>query len=463
MARYKNIDRETRMLFPEDMSKWVAEDSIVHFIIEAVEAVGEAGYHENPKGSGNEQFPPEMMTELLIYSYATGKFSSYEIEKATYNDVPARYICANTHPDHNTVNNFRNSNKEAFKNVFTKVLVLAQNTGIMKKIGTVSVDGTKMHANAGKHKAVSYKYAKEAISRTEKEIEELIEKAEESDNTQNEVDIPGEIAFRKRRKAVLKDAVTQMEEMYKEVYEQEKKAYDEKIKEQDEEEKKNGKKKRGKKPKEPAPDVPDTNQLNFTDKESRIMKYGNTDEFEQCYNLQAVVDTDSMLIVGKYATQKANDRQEIKNGIESVCKEAEQEEKLKVCADTGYFNAPLIDETEKEHPEVKIYCAVKREKHGKTPEKLFIKLPEKEPEENREEAMTAQKMLVRLKTVPGQEIYNRRKITVEPVFGIIKRVMKFRQFLTRGLDNISNEWNLVTLAYNFRRLFGLRNLRLAAA
>jgi len=333
----------------------------------------------------------------------------------------------------------------------------------IKKIGTVSVDGTKMHANAGKHKAVSYKYAKEAIGRTEKEIEELIEKAEESDNTQNEVDIPEEIAFRERRKAVLQDAVTQMEEMYKEVYKQEKEEYDEKIKEQQEYEKKNGKKKRGKKLKEPDTDVPDTNQVNLTDGESRIMKYGNSDEFEQCYNLQAVVDTDSMVIVGKYATQNANDRQEIKKGIESIGKEAEKEEKLKVCADTGYFNGPLIDETEKEHPEVKIYCAVKREKHGRTPEKLFMKLPEEEPEENRNESMTAQKMLDRLKTVPGQEIYNRRKITVEPVFGIIKRVMKFRQFLTRGLDNISNEWNLVTLAYNFRRLFGLRNLKLRAA
>ena len=451
------------MLFPEDMREWVAEDSIVHFIIEAVEAVGEAGYHENPKGSGSEQFPPEMMTELLIYSYATGKFSSYEIEKATYNDVPTRYICANTHPDHNTVNNFRNSNREAFKTVFTKVLVLAQNTGIIKKIGTVSVDGTKMHANAGKHKAVSYKYAKEAIGRTEKEIEELIEKAEAGDNTENEVDIPEEIAFRERRKAVLTDAVTQMEEMYREVYEGEKKEYDEKIKKQEEEEKKNGKKKRGKKLKEPGTDVPDSAQLNFTDKESRIMKYGNSDEFEQCYNLQAVVDTDSMVIVGKYATQNANDKQEIKKGIESIGEEVEQEEKLKVCADTGYFNGPLIDETEKEHGEVKIYCAVRREEHGRTPEKLFTKLPEEEPDENEKEAMNAQKMLARLKTVPGQEIYNRRKITVEPVFGIIKRVMKFRQFLTRGLDNISNEWNLVTLAYNFRRLFGLRNLKLRAA
>jgi hypothetical protein len=152
---------------------------------------------------GRGQFPPEMMMELLIYSYATGKFSSYEIEKATYTDVPTRYICANTHPDHNTVNNFRNSNREAFKTVFTKVLVLAQNTGIIKKIGTVSIDGTKIHANAGKHKAGSYKYAKEAIGKTEKEIEELIEKAEAGDNTENEVDIPEEIAFRERRKAML--------------------------------------------------------------------------------------------------------------------------------------------------------------------------------------------------------------------------------------------------------------------
>ena len=293
------------------------------------------------------------------------------------------YITAMEHPDHNTINNFRKNNKEAFKKVFTQLLLLAQTTGLMKKIGTISVDGTKIHANASKHKAVSYKYAKEQIEKYEKEVDEILKEAEKIDNTENDVNLPEEIALREKRISVLKNAVKQMEETQKEMIQK-------------------------KMPKEPENKVDDKAQVNFTDSESRIMKFGNSNNFEQSYNLQAAVDTDSKMIVGTYPTQKWNDKAELKNCVESVPEELEKEENVFVCADTGYFSSSLIEKTEE-----------------------------------------------------GQKIYSKRKTTVEPVFGIIKRVMGFRQFLMRGLENIGIEWDLVTISYNISRMYAMKKLSLA--
>ena len=381
MENLVQVDRQTPFLMPQDLKDWLPKNHIVHFIIDAVEAVSpKVSFHLNKRGSGSKQFNPEMMMELLIYSYCTKRFSSYAIEKATYTDIPTMYITAMEHPDHNTINNFRKNNKEAFKKVFTQLLLLAQTTGLMKKIGTISVDGTKIHANASKHKAVSYKYAKEQIEKYEKEVDEILKEAEKIDNTENNVNLPEEIALKEKRISVLKNAVKQMEETQKEMIQK-------------------------KMPKEPENKVDDKAQVNFTDSESRIMKFGNSNNFEQSYNLQAAVDTDSKMIVGTYPTQKCNDKAELKNCVESVPEELEKEEKVFVCADTGYFSSSLIEKTEE-----------------------------------------------------GQKIYSKRKTTVEPVFGIIKRVMGFRQFLMRGLENIGIEWDLVTISYNISRMYALKNL-----
>ena len=437
MENLVQVDRQTPFLMPQDLKDWLPKNHIVHFIIDAVEAVSpKVSFHLNKRGSGSKQFNPEMMMELLIYSYCTKRFSSYAIEKATYTDIPTMYITAMEHPDHNTINNFRKNNKEAFKKVFTQLLLLAQTTGLMKKIGTISVDGTKIHANASKHKAVSYKYAKEQIEKYEKEVDEILKEAEKIDNTENDVNLPEEIALREKRISVLKNAVKQMEETQKEMIQE-------------------------KMPKEPENKVDDKAQVNFTDSESRIMKFGNSNNFEQSYNLQAAVDTDSKMIVGTYPTQKCNDKAELKNCVESVPEELEKEENVFVCADTGYFSSSLIEKTEKEHPDVKVICATEREPHGKTVKQIFEKLPERLPEEKSGETMSKEKMRTRLKTQEGQKIYSKRKTTVEPVFGIIKRVMGFRQFLMRGLENIGIEWDLVTISYNVSRMYALKNLSLA--
>ena len=223
MENLVQVDRQTPFLMPQDLKDWLPENHIVHFIIEAVEAVSaNVSFHLNKRGSGSKQFNPEMMMELLIYSYCTKRFSSYAIEKATYTDIPTMYITAMEHPDHNTINNFRKNNKEAFKKVFTQLLLLAQTTGLMKKIGTISVDGTKIHANASKHKAVSYKYAKEQIEKYEKEVDEILKEAEKIDNTENDVNLPEEIAVREKRICILKNAVKQIFEKLPERLQEEK-------------------------------------------------------------------------------------------------------------------------------------------------------------------------------------------------------------------------------------------------
>ena len=165
-ARFVNIDRDTPLLFPEDLRKWVPENHIVHFIIDAVMKLDIRNFKVNENGSGDEQYPPEMMLALLIYCYVTKRMSSRAIEAATYMDIGARYICGNkAHPDHSVICRFRTGNREAFGEAFTKILMMARELGVLKRRGGVSVDGTKVHANASKHSAVSYKRAVEMIGK----------------------------------------------------------------------------------------------------------------------------------------------------------------------------------------------------------------------------------------------------------------------------------------------------------
>lgn len=291
------------MFLPPDLRDWVSEDHLAHFVLEVVESMDLSSFQINWRGTGSAQYPPSMMLALLVYCYATGRFSSREIEIASHYDVAVRYICANTHPDHDTICTFRRRNREAFEKFFTHVLEVAVESKVMKKVGTISVDGTKIHANASKHSAVSYKRANEMLSQLENEVAQLMKKAEEADasrQVEGTVDLPAEIARRQDRKAQIKKAV-------------------------------------------------------------------------------AVI-------------------------------EARNEEKLK-------------------------------EKKRAYEEKVAHKL--KSPE--------------------GAGLYRLRKQTVEPVFGIIKQCMRFRQFLMRGKDKVSNEWNLVCTAYNLKRTFNRINASKTAA
>jgi len=428
--RFVNIDRETTMMFPVDMREWLPEDHLVHFIVDAVNQINISGFKVNKRGSGSEQFPPEMMLSLLIYSYVTGRFGSRTIEAATYTDVALRYICADTvHPDHSVICAFRKDNKELFEETFTKVLLLARQMKKLKKVGGISVDGTKERANASKHKAVSYRRAGEIIEELRGEVEELVKMAEDADGRGLEegLKIPEEIKRREDRVAALALARKEMERIYAEA---------------EEEGSKTGKKL-------------DEYQHNFTDSDSRIMKVGKG-HFEQCYNAELAVDTEgSMLILGGYVTQNGNDKKELEPIVSSV--PGEVREVSNVSADTGFYSEAAVakvekinDEGKREGPEV--YCAVEKSHHGRTADDLKKKPPMGRPPENMSKK---EKMARKLKTKKGKGIYKKRKETVEPVFGIIKHIMGFRQFMLRGIDKVNTEWELVKVAYNFKRLHNI--------
>jgi transposase len=446
-ARFVNVDRETPLLFPEDLREWLPEDHLVHFIIEAVGGLELSAFKVNTSGSGSEQYPPEMMVILLLYCYATGRISSRVIEEASYTDVAVRYICGNrAHPDHTVICRFRTENKEAFKKLFTELLVMAQEMGYLKKMGNISVDGTKIHANASKHSAVSYKRAAEMIAEAEKEVGELIAKAEEADSRPLEegLRLPEEIKLREERKAALEEAKREMEKRYEEA------------KREREEAGKGSGDNEGKKKGCTTKEKPlEKYQYNFTDPESRIMKAGNGKHFEQSYNAQAAVDTETMLVVGEYVTNHGNDKQELEEIVESI--DGKVYTAGTVSADTGYFSEEAVKAVEKrdEQGEAKgplVYCAVEKQSHHRSVKDLEKR---EEPAGPKAGATVKEEMARRLKSAEGKKIYKKRKETVEPVFGIIKQAMGFRQFLLRGLEKVNLEWEIVCLGYNMKRLFRL--------
>jgi transposase len=459
-ARFVNLDRHTPMFLPCDLREWVPADHIVHFILDAVEQIPTTGFHINDRGTGSEQYPPAMMLVLLIYCYATGRFGSRTIEAATYSDVAVRYICANTHPDHASICQFRADNEAAFKAAFVQVLQLARHLRLTQ-VGTVSVDGTKIQANASKHAAVSYQRAGEMIEQLELEVKELLERAKQADaqSTQPTLDIPAELARREKRVAALKAARAVIEERAKEIAAAEQAPYKAKqaVRQAQQE--------AGKKPRGPAPTPPSQEpdpkaQYNFTDPESRIMKAGNGNHFEQAYNAQAAVDQ-AMLIVGERVSDAPNDKQELAPTVAAISPVVASEVKA-VLTDSGFYSEAAVVAVEQkatgEASGVSVYAAVEKHSHHQSVADL---LPQPEPAAPGPEASVKEKMAHRLQTPTGKAIYKLRKQTVEPVFGIIKEVMGFRRFLLRGRAKVSLEWTLVCVSYNFKRLFALKNLAAA--
>jgi transposase len=448
-------------MLPPDLREWLPEESMVHFVVEAVEMLDLKGFEVNERGSGSAQYPPNMLLALLIYCYATGRFSSREIELATYYDVAVRYICGgDLHPDHDTICTFRLKNRKAFTEAFTKVLMLARELGHLKKVGGISVDGTKIKANASRHSAVSYKRAGEMIGQLELEIEELTRKAEEADNAPLEdgLVLPDEIKRRSDRKLALERARSIIEERYADVKQEKQREYEAKKGVRDEL-RKNGTKPKGKDPQPPPSAPPDDMQFNFTDEGSRIMKAGSGQHFEQSYNAQAAVDTEgSMLILGQYVTNHANDKRELKPCVASVVPSVR--EVNTASADTGYFSEKAVMEIEAGGNGPSVYCAVEKQGHHRSVGDLLKKAEPDAPPDN---ATVKEKMAYRLKTKEGRAIYKKRKETVEPVFGIVKSALGFRQFLLRGLEKVAIEWDVVTLAYNFKRLHKLCGGRLVPA
>lgn len=453
-ARFVNLDRHSPMLLPCDLRDWVPADHIVHFILDAVEALPLSHFHVNHRGTGSQQYPPAMMLALLIYSYATGRFGSRTIEAATYSDVAVRYLCANTHPDHDSICAFRTANEAAFQAAFVSVLQLAQHLRLTR-VGTVSVDGTKIQANASKHAAVSYQRAGEMIAQLELEVAQLMERAQQAQARENQetLDIPAELVRREKRVAALQEARQVIEERARAMAAAQQPQYEAKVaarKQQRDE----GKKPRGKGPPRGTPDP--KAQFNFTDPQSRIMKAGSGPHFEQAYNAQAAVD-EAMLIVGQRVSDAPNDKQELAATVAAISPMVAPEVEA-VLADSGFYSEAAVRAVE-QNPDGtntgrKVYAAVEKQSHHKSVADL---LPQPEPAAPGPQASAQEVMAHRLRTTAGKTLYRLRKQTVEPVFGIIKAVMGFRQFLLRGRAKVELEWTLVCVSYNLKRMFRLKN------
>jgi transposase len=454
--RFVNIDRDTPLLLPPNLNDWVPADHLAHFVVDAVEAMDLRQIKINARGTGDAQYPPGMLLGVLIYSYATGTFGSRRIEQSTYDNVAVRFLTADTHPDHDTICTFRRENKALLSETFVKVLEMARELKVLK-VGqiTVSVDGSKVLANASKHSAVSYQRAGEKIEQLELEVQQLMEKAEQADATplQDGLTIPEEIMRRQERKAALAKARAEIEARAQARYAVELAEHQKKIAErQDRQEQ--GEKVRGKPPTPPSPEPGPKDQYNFTDPESRIMKAGNGQHFEQSFNAQAAVEVDSRLIVGERVSQAPNDKQELVPTVASI--PAEAGKPGVVLADNGFFSEKAVQQIEQtaqgEPTGTIIYAPLDKTSHHRTVADLEKKA---EPEPPPAGASVSEVMRSRLKTVSGKALYKLRQQTVEPVFGIIKSAMGFRQFLLRGVNKVTLEWELVCLAYNFRRLHTL--------
>jgi hypothetical protein len=390
-----------------------------------------------------------MMAALLFYAYATGVFSSRKIEQATYDSVAFRYVAVNTHPDHDTIATFRRRFLKELKALFTQILLIAHEMGVMK-LGSVSLDGTKIKANASKHHALSWEHACKLEKQLKGEIEELLRKADKADKEDppEGMNILEELARRESRLEAIAAAKAEIDRRAAERFVKEQQEHQAKVAAREAKEKSTGKKPRGRTPTPPEPGPKSKDQVNLTDSESRIMP-SSSGGFDQSYNAQAAVDVDSMLIVENHITQQSNDKLELVPAVERLCNLPESLGAVDaLLADAGYFSQSNVDQCKGKT--IVPYIAVEREQHNEAPEDRF-----REPGPLLTPADPVTEMKHRLKTIVGKAIYAKRKSTVEPVFGIIKAVMGFRQFLLRGLKQVAGEWDLVCIAYNLKRMYAL--------
>lgn len=445
-------DRDTPFLFPPSVQDWLPQDHLARFVVDIVAQLDLSSLRSSYAGRGSRPYDPSMLLSLLIYGYATGVSSSRKLEQATYDSVAFRYITGNQHPDHDTIAGFRQRFSTEVKKHFTRVLVIASEMGLMR-LGTVSLDGTKIKANASKHQAMSWDHACKLEKKLQAEVDQLLLLAEQADNTSfaEGMCVPEELAIREKRLEKIAEIKTKIDQRARERYDQEQKAYTEKLAER-EQKKKNGRKGNGKSPKAPEPGPRPKDQVNLTDEESRIMP-SSGGGFMQAYNAQACVDIATLLIIAASTTQKPNDKQQVTPALEALSNlPAELGQVTEVIADTGYYSGANVDACEAAGIEPLI--AISREAHNQSIEQRFSR-----PEPIAADADAVTRMKHRLKTTEGKATYAKRKCTVEPVFGIIKSVLGHRQFLRRGVRNAEAEWSLIGLAWNLKRMHALAKPR----
>ncbi len=444
MATFVPYDRRQAFLLPPDLKDWLPADDLAHFVVAAVERVALSAFKVNEQAGGKPQYHPRLMLALLIYCYANGTFSSRRIERATHRDIGVRFVAANTHPDHDTIAAFRRTNKAAFEAAFLQVLLLARETGLLR-VGVVSIDGTKLDANASKIRSVRYDRAQALRAKLAADIAALTAQAEAADT--QDIDpqaLPAEIARRETLKAKLDAACARLEAEAREqaaavrpAYEAKKAAYDAKLG------------RRGRPPVPPDDDPPPERQSNLTDPDSALMRRSDAHEYRQAYNAQAVVCADgAQLILATNLTASPSDAPSFAATILAM----EQTIGLPkvVLADAGFASDPAVAALQVRGIEPLVAI-------GRTqPHRPYdFRPPPKAKAPRRITEPWRLAMKAKLQTDAAKTLYRKRKQTVEPVFGIIKSAMGFVRFRLRGIQNVATEWTLTALAYNCRRLHRL--------
>jgi transposase len=451
ISKFIPTNRDQQYLFPPSIQDWLPEEHLARFVVDIVSQLNLHPLSGTYAGKGFKAYHPEILLSLLFYGYATGVFSSRKIEKATYDSVAFRFISANTHPDHDTIATFRRRFLAQLKPLFVQILMLAREMGLLK-IGKVSLDGTKVKANASKHHALSWEYACKLEKQLQAEVEKLIHLAEQADSEKipEGMDIPKELCRRQNRLKIIAEAKIKIEERAAERYTREQKEHEEKLAARQQRAEATGKKPRGAEPKPPEPGPKKKDQVNLTDEESRIMPSSDKG-FVQAYNAQAAVEVDTMIIVESHISQAPNDKQEMVSSLASLDALPEKLGKVgTMLADAGYYSKDNMASCEKS--DIDAFIPPNREKHNQPLTARFS-----DPEPLPENADPIDKMRHKLKTVEGRQTYAQRKSTIEPVFGIIKHVLGFRQFFLRGLEAVTGEWTLVSIAWNIKRMFALNS------
>jgi transposase len=445
---FKTVDYNQALDLTVRLGDCLPADHLARFVVDSVALLDLSALYARYGPRGGEPYAPEVLLGLLLYGYATGVFSSRKIERATYETVPFRFITGNLHPDHDTLATFRRTFLPELKDLFVQVLLLAQQAGVLQ-LGTISLDGTKIHADASKHNAVSYKRLLEVELQLRAEVEELFIRAEQSEQPEltDGLVVHEEIARRQDRLTRLAEAKAVIEARAQERTATEQADYEARMAQRAERERTTGRRTGGRPPTPPVPGPRDGDQYNFTDPESRMMKNPTNAGFEQDYNAQIAVDQASLLIVGNALSNHPNDSQEAEPTLQAI--PSALGTPTAAALDAGYSGPATLTACARRR--IEPYIATGRDPHHPSWQQRFSSLPDPPPED----ASALVKMAYKLKTTLGKAIYGARKCTVEPVIGIIKEVLGFRQFSLRGTQAAAGEWCLVCLAFNLKRFHTL--------
>jgi transposase len=445
--QFKTPDYEATLNLTITVREALPPNHLARFVVDVIAQLDLGRIYAHYGPVGGVAIAPEILLGLLFYGYATGVFSSRKVERQTHESIPFRFIASGLHPDHDTLANFRKTFLPEIQELFVQILLLAQETGVFR-LGNISLDGSKIHADASKHHAVSYKRLVELDSQLRQEVQALLTLGEQVDQGERtlpeELVLADEVTIRQERLTNLAKAKAVLAARAQERYAAEQAEYQAKLREREEKARTKGRKPGGRPPQPPQPGPRDQDQYNFTDPDSRMMKNSRDDGFDQHYNVQAVVDQACLLVVATSLSNHPNDQREAERALDAISPQVGKPEAAAL--DNGYWSPANLKVLQDRG--IDAYIATGREPHHQSWVTFFAA----QPALPRDDATPRVKMAYKLQTEIGRAIYRLRKMTVEPVIGLIKEALGFRQFSLRGLGAAAGEWCLVCLAFNLKRL-----------